>query len=423
MLDFRRFLSFFFLLGSFFFVAGCAADEPVLTPTAVIPTTLPTRPLVPTEIAPTPEPTVISVPSTPLPTSTQANLSTEVPQPTETIQLTATPAPTATPLLSTLPDWFMEPTANILLLVNQGRPNMTVFNADNGELRVMNKQTILDTIEEELGGLPTDNRDILSPNGRYQAQTIRQEGGMESVTILDKETNTKTALFNPFLHHKTLNEDFDESVVVAYWSPDGEFLSVLYDKHYYSDKYDRNLAIYKPSGEIFRQYANMDTSWENPWTPAAPYKILYTNRGMPCYLEVMANKTTCLEIFKEWLISQSINPFHYSWSPDGKQISFVHSNTVRTGLCYIELETEKVVCPITSDDLHLDEQLFARIQFWSPDGKYLVLFFDDIGFVDVIGPLRVAVVDIEGQHFQLLEGTYHWPKSNPWRPPIPSQSE
>ncbi len=80
------------------------------------------------------------------------------------------------------------------------------------------------------------------------------------------------------------------------------------------------------------------------------------------------------------------------------------------------------MCPITTSDLQLDEQLFARIQFWSQDGKYLVLFFDEFGFTHLIGDLKVAIVDIDNQSFRLLEGEYEWPFSNPWRPSISSQN-
>jgi hypothetical protein len=203
--------------------------------------------------------------------------------------------------------------------------------------------------------------------------------------------------------------------------------TVLYDKHYYSDNYDRNLAIYTPTGEIVRQYVDMNTSWGNPWSPVVPYRILYTDGWTPCILEVTEDRRECLEIIDEWLISQDVSPFHYIWSPDGHKISFVYNNEdtaviPKTGMCYIELATENIVCPISADGLWLDEQLFARIQFWSPEGRYLVLFFDNLGFMDVVGATRVAVVDIYEQSFWLLEGEYSWPFSNPWRPHITTKN-
>ena len=94
-----------------------------------------------------------------------------------------------------------------------------------------------------------------------------------------------------------------------------------------------------------------------------------------------------------------------------------------TGLCYYELTTNTLVCPVSNDDLWLDKQLFARIQFWSPDGKYLVLFFDKLGIMDVVGAQKVAVFNVDSQSFQILEGEYLWPSGDPWRPSIPSVTD
>jgi hypothetical protein len=66
--------------------------------------------------------------------------------------------------------------------------------------------------------------------------------------------------------------------------------------------------------------------------------------------------------------------------------------------------------------------MFARMQYWSPDGKYLVLFFDRIGIIDVVGYIRVVVIDIANQNLQFLEGEFSWPYTNPWRPLLPSQT-
>jgi hypothetical protein len=151
--------------------------------------------------------------------------------------------------------------------------------------------------------------------------------GKELVTIIDRETGTESELVNPFLHLQSRDEAFIESVWAMYWSPDGAYLSVLYDKHYYSDNYDRNLAIYRPTGEIVRQYVDMDTSWGNPWSPIAPYRILYFDGWTPCILEVTEDRRKCLEIIDDWLINQDVSPFHYIWSPDGNKISFVYDNS------------------------------------------------------------------------------------------------
>lgn len=420
---------------------------------AVPPTTLPTRTLIATEMAPSipPQPTMPSSTSTPVTTPTQPNVPTETPTEIAVLQFTPTPYPTATPLFFDLPEWVTEPSANILLLDRKGSRTIIIYNVETKEqyninIRVNNfdprwlwqesryflspqfpnlRQEVIDVMSGEFVKLSNLNPEIISPDGRYAARIITQEDRLEIIAIIDFETGAETELFNPFLNLQSLDEDFTESAT-AYWSPDGAFLSVRYSKRYYSGNSDQNLVIYTPSGEIFRQYTNIDTSQKNPWASVLPYRILYTERYVPpCILEVIENNRTCLEVIDEWSDSQSVTLFNYIWSPDGNKISYVYgdSDLPNTGLCYFELATQDMVCPVTTNDLQLDEQLFARIQFWSPDGKYLVLFFDEFGFIDVVGNQGVAVVDIDSQTFMFLEGEFSFPFSNPWRPPILSQTD
>jgi hypothetical protein len=284
---------------------------------------------------------------------------------------------------------------------------------------------VLNAIGEEPDRISNSDLDTISPNGRYQAKILLENGEVH-ITVLDQDSNSTTNLINPFLDHTTRDEDFNE-YAVAHWSPDSEFLSVQYEKHYYSDNYDRNLVIYKPTGEIFRQYTKMDAGWRDPWSPTAPYKILSTNRAIPCILNVIENEKTCLEEIGEWRVSENTLPFHYVLSPDGNQLSFIHNNSdmPKTGLCYIELTTHDIKCFITPDELHNDQQLFSTVQYWSPDGNYIVVFFDKFGaYSDVFGESnKVAVVNIDGNNLQLLEGEYKPPMGNPWRSITTSQTD
>lgn len=397
-----------------------------------------------TEITAYPSPTITTTAIvSSLPTTTPS----ETPPQPEAVLPTLTPEPTATPVLFSLPGWITEPSANILLLGTIPTQTISFLNVDNRQrydapmqlglyspkwqwqedgywLLSQQPNRSINGIDIETGDIVRMSdtlRDVISPDGRYAARILTHADREELVTIIDRETGIENELVNPFLHLQSRDEIFVESVWAVYWSPDGAYLSVLYDKHYYSDNYDRNLAIYTPAGEIVRQYVGLDTSWGNPWSPVAPYRILFTDGWTPCILEVTEDKKECLETVKQWLISQDVSPFHYIWSPDGNRISFVYNNDdtsdiSKTGMCYIELVTNNIVCPVSADDLWLDRQLFARIQFWSPDGRYLALFFDNLGFLDVIGPMRVAVIDLHEQNFWLLEGEYSWPFSNPWRP-------
>ena len=109
MLDYRRLLSFFFLLVGFFFMVGCAADEQVFTPTAVIP-----LPETPTQIPPpsatftirATETAVATATSTtvPLPTSTSIPTNTPIPDPVWSILFTGSPCSVTASDCSSAPD-------------------------------------------------------------------------------------------------------------------------------------------------------------------------------------------------------------------------------------------------------------------------------------------------------------------------------
>ncbi len=423
-----------------------------------------TRPMSETEFnihSPLAEITVTTIPVV-LTSPSVANIPTALPtepistveitaQPT-TITLTATSKPSPTSSALNLPSWITEPSANILLLGNSQTRTATLFHIDNQEryeipitIRDLNLKWLwqednywlnmsylqtgqsvrmIDIVTGEIVRTSSIRRDIPSPDSRHSAHIVSQLESDSLVTIIDHETGMKSELINPFLHLQSRDEAFNESVWTVYWSPDGTYLAVLYDKHYIDDNYERNLVIYTPTGDIIQQYANADTSWTNPWSPVAPYLILYTDGWTPCILDIVEEKQDCLEFVTEWLAIRNVSTFNYIWSPDGEKISFVYGNSdeLKTGMCYIELITESIVCPISTDDLALDRQLFTRIHYWSPDANYVAVFADTIGFMDVIGPMKVAIVDIDRQTFRLLEEEYSWPFNDVWRPPMPRQT-
>lgn len=440
-----RIIALFWLL-----LSACSAAETKVV-SIQAPQSFVTKTFAPTkEAAPSEVPFTTPV-LTPAFTPTKPVVATETPTPREIIQVTLTPTLTEIPNQIKLPEWIVEPLANILLLGVAETDSIYLYNVDNHEqyaasieindfdprwqwqeqdgLYLLNPrgivihQKVLNVLTGEFIKPPETNKDVMSPDGRYSVQMIKKEDSPELFSIVDNELGTVTKLHNPYHEYVTRNEDFVE-YADAYWSPDGKLIAVWYKKHYYSDNMDDHLVIYTPVGEIFRQQSNLDTMWGNPWNSNLPYRILYIDGHRfvpPCIFEVTENNRFCLEFLREWAINQGVVLLNYDWSPDGGKISFVYYNSEKpeTGLCYYDLITEDIVCPIMTNDLKLNKQMYARKAYWSPDSKYMALIFDDIGIADVIGYANIAIVDVENQSFQILEGDYIWPFSNPWRPPLP----
>lgn len=395
------------------------------------------------DLSPTPKPTAANtVTPTVVSTETDTPATTTVPVIDKT--LTATPIATSTPVF---PDWLAVTDANILMLYSDRNDTISLIDVESGKRHDINVEVddfgpswlsqegryflipvnrnlehnmrVLDIETGEFSWVEQVSQKGLSTNRRYLA--LIAENSTELVSIIDYETGTETQLANPFGNLRSRDEDFNEYAANLTWSPDNRFLSVIYMKHYYSDNFDLNLVIYTPSGEIYRQYASINVAWPSYWAPVLPYRILYTERSRACLLQVIENERACIEAVDVWLANQDVILLNHTWSPDGNRISYTYLNsdslTPDSGVCYYELATEKIVCPITRTDLQFDEQRFARRLFWSPDGKYLAVFFDDIGYSeDLFGSVGIIVVNIENQETRLIEGEYSWPFYNPWRP-------
>jgi hypothetical protein len=432
-------------------LSACTATETEVVSTQA-PQSLVTKTFVLTKEA-TPSKVPFTTPvSTPTFSPTKPVISTETPTLKEIIQVTSTPTLTEITNQIKLPEWVAEPSANILFLGQAETESMFLYNLDIHEqyeapikiydfahwqweelegLYLLNPrgsephQEAINILTGDFVKPPAVNADVVSSSGRYSVPEFLQGDDLDLLSIFDHELGIETPLHNPFHEYVTRDEDFVESAFAS-WSSDGKLLSVQYEKHYYSDNTDEHLAIYTLSGEIYRQQSNIDTfsSSQNPWNPALPYRIIYTDHRSivpPCIFEVSENKNTCLEKIDEWADIRDVITFGYQWSPDGEKISFVYGNSEKpeSGLCYYDLALENIVCPIITNDLKLDEQMYARKAYWSPDSKYMVLIFDDIGMADVIGYANIAIIDVDNQSFQILEGEFIYPFSNPWRPPIP----
>jgi hypothetical protein len=238
-------------------LVGCAQEISVSdnelavdsSPTLAITTIMPSQPIV------TPSST-----DTPASVLTQDIPPTEIASQSEIILPTSTSKPIATPISLSLPNWITEASANILLLGTTPARTIGIFNVDNQQrydipmrLSVFSpkwqwqedgywliyqepNQAVkgIDIKTGNVARMSDTYRDVISPDGRYAARSITHGDREGLVTIVDRETGTESELVNPFLHLQSRDEAFIESAWAVYWSPDGTYLSVLYDKLYWS---------------------------------------------------------------------------------------------------------------------------------------------------------------------------------------------
>jgi hypothetical protein len=426
-------------LSALILLMSCQKETPVIPPQTITPATTihSTRELgTPTNIPAKPTATVVL--SLPIATSTSSN-----------VLLSPTTSPNqGTPTITAhldeydIPDWVLDTSASVLLVGKHSPELITLFNVDTYELyefispflnpnpvwRVENNQLLLsdannaiDVRTNELQSVEEQNPDIVSPNGRYIAYVDKLDTDVEEVVVTNAESNESVRLFNPFLPTKDM--DFYESVQV-HWSPNSDFISVRYYKRYDDDSGEHNLVIYTSEGQIFRQYARRDIPWLNdPWNSTQPYKVLYlndSNAWLPCILDIANDIDSCLDSVYAWAKEENVSLRNFVWSPNGTKISFVYGGGAgKTGFCYFDLVTNNQTCPVNEKYLFWDRQYFSRFHYWSSNDRYVALFVDDIGFMDVVGSIKIVVFDIETEEIHPLEGEYYWPKGDPWRPSVP----
>jgi len=411
----------------------------------------------------TPLPEIGSLPVlTPLPTITIPNVtatSTASPPsdatltstPTRTPIPTRTPRPTvtssATPFAGyNIPSWLASPSTNLLLVktVDDRYENyaVTIFNIAVGErfdiylddcctrqswleqegtlyIGIDHPQretgrTILQEPYRELINTTTGEMSqhpplfpgrvaVSSPDGRYVALISRAPSRID---VLDHEQNSERELLDLF------NGRYSSHFSAA-WTHDSALLAVLQ----VSFPEDRNdpaqfgLAIYTPGGEPFRMYDRINS---NDWSPTPPYRILYTvgdrrTNVVPCILNVIENSRACLEAVDQWREDQEVKIGQFAWSSDGNKVSFTHWNyaTNKNGLCYFDLTSEAITCPITASTLQSlgdNYPLFVVGHHWSPDDEYIAVFVNPNGLESSDATFTsIGIVSSDGTQFEMLD--------------------
>lgn len=422
---------------------GCEGEVTAVSTT----TSLAQQPIETASHTPSPSPTDTA---TPAPTATQiATL-------TATLHPTATYTPTA--VHYEIPPWVADPNTDVILLESLLSSNVitvALFNASTGERfdllatndyyqpswKWQNGELFISIIHprvfdeapwaayQELINIATGEAIILtpdslpgakveSPNGRYLTQLIRVPGNEDTVITLDRETGEEFLLVDPF-------DNRYGSSTQAKWSPDNEYLAVNRVSHLDSGPSEYGMAIYLPTGEIFRQYEGLTTTIQ--WAPNSSAQMLYwKGEGVertPCILDVIGDATRCLDTVAEWARQQNVKVGFLSWSSDGTKISFSHWNkeTGNNGLCFIKLSDEDIQCLITSDELQLEYLVFPYAHYWSPDGKYVALVTNPANPEDAIDPYFtwLVVVNSDGTNFRVFDRVLRpFSSGEIWRPLI-----
>lgn len=411
----------------------------------------------------TPRPEIGSLPVlTPLPTITIPNVTatptasppydaTLTTTPTRTPFPTRTPRPTVTPSATPfagydIPSWLANPSANLLLVktMDDRYENyaFTIFDISAGERfdiyldgcctrqswleqegtlyierdhpQHESLTTILQEPYRELINTTTGEISqhsplfpgrvaVSSPDGHYVALISRAP---MHIGVLEHERNSETELLDLF------NGRYSSHFSAA-WTDDSALLAVL-QVAFPEDRNDPSqfgLAIYTPGGEPFRMYDRINS---NDWSPTPPYRILYTvgdwrTNVIPCILNVLENSRTCLEAVDRWRQEQEVKIGQFAWSSDGNKVSFTHWNyaTNNNGLCYFDLTSEDITCPITPSALQSLAEgypLFVVGHHWSPDDEYIAVFVNPNGLESSDATFTsIGFVSSDGTQFEVLD--------------------
>jgi len=435
-------------------LAACSADvsDPVTVPpvttvpkvvvatkTAVSPTTIPT--ILPTSLPTftvTPPPTISSIPIPP----------------------TATPSP-----VYDLPAWINDPETAVLTAVMSLEPHtegmIGFMNIDSGELfslplppstsdiywgqdekgtyfefnktheivgmadelyveRVYIATGESQQISHENFGSYWVNHNKKSPDGRFVARITRENDQLK-VTLETMETAEIKTLVDPFYDN---NSSF---LADMGWSSYGNLLSVGRYIRYDNNTSGNGLTIYTWTGDIYRQFK--DKRWFI-WSPINNYEGLYEQDGdfgarLPCILDVQNGDEICLEEISAWREELNVESGLYKWSYSGEQISFIYWQAGVSGLCFIEIDSREINCPVDWESLGGRNEVggISYIRHnpdWSPDGHYMQFIINPFSPAGDDGTFtRIVTSDLDGNNLQIWGYGY----DASWRPPLPNSEE
>ena len=434
----------FFILGWMFILVWLGACQAT---TVDIVTPHPTQ----TAIAAKTE-TAVTVSSTITPTRNVVETSTPLPSETPIAVPTQRPSPTSTPEYYDVPEWVADPTINVLLMYTEDRRGRnsaaTLVNVETGErfdIPVISPSSFPRWWPETGDGLYVHLSSSISvddPNPViYGVHIVTGEvrkfefpsmiNNAESDTNEENDEQDLGEVEDPY---DPFDGAYPDGTDVK-WSSDGQMFAVgkyrwVEDELApYGTRTEVALGIYAADGTFITKYETLDSrAWK--WSPTQPNRILHptvSNGGdIPCIWDVTTEDFECIEDIANWRDTHDAKVGNFDWSPDGNKMGFVSWGNV-IGFCYIDLITRNIECPISRDDLLVEEYsgftqegvawLWFIDYFWSPDQQY-------VAFVINAGPpesddhtlTSTAIINLLDEDYLLVFPDGKLNHLNPWRP-------
>ncbi len=229
--------------------------------------------------------------------------------------------------------------------------------------------------------------------------------------IQNLEDNTEIELIDPF------EGKYADNTYIS-WSPSGEFLAV--ERISWADAMfeppDTGLAIYTRDGEIYRLFDEVPFV---DWSPNNGNQFLSTKERdlgeiLPCIYDISSGEIDCLDEVSEWQTEKGVSVTSFKWHPVENKLSFIYWDygPDRGGMCFIDLETSKINCPI--DPSENGDRPFVVSYDWSPSGEYAYIFIDYYGpYGDDRFDMQLATIAKDGSDFRIWDLGRSSPK---WKP-------
>lgn len=275
---------------------------------------------------------------------------------------------------------------------------------------------LIDGTGKNLRKLATDHinkrKPTWSPDGRFFAYQSNDDGDPD-IYVMDVRNKISRQLTN--------HPDRDLSPA---WSPNGRWIAFESDRtgdlHIYRIDVDgSNLMRLTKRGD------NQNPAWspDSQWIAYNSYQKGNRDAGIRGrqFLSV-----TTADGRRTRQLTEGLNMFGCTWSPDGKQIAFAAGNIEKEGINISVIDVNRRNRRALTE---VGPNAWAGSPSWSPDGKSIAYFFKSLPVLDVdlghgirainlwSGDNVICVISLEGQNdAQQLKATRGLSSSPVWVP-------